>query len=535
MRNARTPVIHPVLFTAYAILALAAANIQELPLEQAGRSLVVGTIASVLLLLAARLLFRDWHKAGVMSLVLLLFFFAYGHVYTTLEQIAIAGVTLGRHRYLLPASALLMIMIGVWLARRRSPLDQVTRLLNALAILLLAFPLFTIGRYGLTLSREGGRDRLSLDPGSELVASVGIPMPDIYYIILDGYARSDVLGETFAYDNSDFVRFLEERGFFVAQDSHTNFFKTAFSLSSSLNMEYIQDLGVPLEPGNYPTPFVAPIRHSVVRMNLEDLGYTTVAIRSGYLATEWIDADYYLAPDAVDLGSLAERSSFNAFETLLVHTSAATILRDLGFTTGSQWGGGRVNYPFDLQRLIVFAAFDNLEAASRLPSPKLVFAHIVSPHSPFLFDEHGTPLDPTGPFTLAEDPVTSGLPEAMQKYRGQAIFVGARIQAVVERILEESGSPPVIIIQGDHGYGEDWQFMDSPGARQRAAILNAYRLPYGCDRLLYPSITPVNTFRLVFNCYFDASYPLLEDITYWSPPPWGEGYGFVPMNDLLEE
>ena len=60
-------------------------------------------------------------------------------------------------------------------------------------------------------------------------------------------------------------------------------------------------------------------------------------------------------------------------------------------------------------------------------------------------------------------------------------------------------------------------------------------MPYGCDRLLYPSITPVNTFRLVFNCYFGASYPLQEDITYWSPPPWAEGYGFVPMNGLQEK
>ena len=470
MSNLRTLVVHPLLITTYAILAVAAVNVQELPVEQAFRSLAFGAIASILLLLVARIIFRDWHKAGAMSTVLLLFFFTYGHLYAYLERIEVAGIILGRHRYMLPASALLILLIAVWLVRRQTPLNQGTQLLNALAIVLLAFPLFTMGRYWLKISREGNLNPLTYAPRTRLIAAEGTPMPDIYYIILDGYTRSDVLEETFAYDNSDLIRFLQDRGFYIAQHSHTNYFRTAFSLSSSLNMEFVQDLGVPLEPGNYPAPFVAPIRHGVVRMSLEELGYTTVAIRSGYLPTEWIDADYYLSPDQVDMEALAERSALNTFETLLVHSSVATILRDLGFGAGGQWGGGRVNYPFDVQRLIVFAAFDSLESASRLPSPKLVFAHIVSPHSPFLFDEHGAPLDPTGPFTLAEDPVLSGLPETMQKYRGQAVFVGARIQSVVERILEGSAYPPVIIIQGDHGYGEDWEFMDSPGARQRAAI-----------------------------------------------------------------
>jgi len=537
MRKARPPVIHPMLFTAYAILALAAVNIQELALEQAGRSLVFGTIASVLLLLAAGLLFRDWHKAGVMSLVLLLFFFAYGHVYTILEQIAIAGVTLGRHRYLLPASALLMIVITAWLARRRAPLDQVTRLLNGLAILLLAFPLFTIGRYELSLSREAGRDPLSLDPGSELVAPVGIPMPDIYYIILDGYARSDFMSEKIGFDNSEFIRHMEAKGFYIAQDGHTNYFRTAFSLASSLNMDYVQDLGFPLERGTYPSAFVRPIRHGLVRTQLEELGYTTVAFRSGWVATEWFDADHYLSPDQVDLEALAERPSLNAFESLLVWSSAAVILRDAGLDIFDNWVGHRTDQPFDLLREIILAEFENLHAAPDLPGPKFVFAHIVSPHSPYLFDAQGNALDTSGPFTLAEGPA-SELPEAIRRYRDQAIFVSTRIQGVVDQILERSVSPPVIIIQGDHGagVGDNWRSIDSLGVPQRAAILNAYYLPYGCDRDLYPGITPVNTFRVVFNCYFSASYPILEDTTYLDLRPkvaW-ENYEFIPVNDRLQ-
>ena len=46
----------------------------------------------------------------------------------------------------------------------------------------------------------------------------------------------------------------------------------------------------------------------------------------------------------------------------------------------------------------------------------------------------------------------------------------------------------------------------------RNANLSAYYLPDGGEELLYPSITPVNTFRIVFNKYFGANYPLLEDV-----------------------
>ena len=532
----RTLVVHPLVFTTYAILALAAFNIQELALDQASRSLVLGAAASLLLLLTAYAVFRDWHKAGVIASALLLFFFSYGHLYAYLQRVEVVGVILGHHRYLLPACALLVFLIVVWLLRRRHPLDQATRLLNGLAIVLLAFPLFTIGRYWLELSREGDLNPLTLAPRSELFAPEGIPMPDIYYIILDGYARSDFMREEFGYDNSEFIRYLEDKGFYIAQNSHTNHFYTAFSLASSLNMEYVQDLGVPLERVNYPSDFVGPIRHGLVRTQLEELGYTTVAFRSGWVATEWIDADYYLSPDEVDLEALAERPSLNAFESLLVWSSATVILRYAGLDTFDNWVGARGDQPFDLLREIIRAAFDNLQTVPDLQGPKLVFAHIVAPHSPYLFDAQGNALDPSGPFTLAEDPALSGLPETVQKYRGQAMFVSAKVQEVVDLILERSVNPPVIIIQGDHGasVGESFRSIDGPGVPQRAAILNAYYLPFGCDRYLYPTITPVNTFRVVFNCYFSASYPLLEDITYHSSRPNGEAYDFTPVNDRLQ-
>jgi hypothetical protein len=91
------------------------------------------------------------------------------------------------------------------------------------------------------------------------------------------------------------------------------------------------------------------------------------------------------------------------------------------------------------------------------------------------------------------------------------MYVNYRILQVVESILEESSEPPIIIIQGDHGPKRN---MSSNFAR--LANLNAYYLPEGGAARLYPSITPVNTFRLIFDYYFGADLPLLPDESYLS-------------------
>jgi hypothetical protein len=91
---------------------------------------------------------------------------------------------------------------------------------------------------------------------------------------------------------------------------------------------------------------------------------------------------------------------------------------------------------------------------------------------------------------------------------------------VVDQLLATSKTPPIIVIQGDHG-GTYWKRPD-----QRMKILNAYYLP-GAGNVLYPSISPVNTFRIIFNTYFGQEFPLLPDVSRYSPPsPPSQQYNF---------
>ena len=102
----------------------------------------------------------------------------------------------------------------------------------------------------------------------------------------------------------------------------------------------------------------------------------------------------------------------------------------------------------------------------------------------------------------------------------QAQFLNKKLLQAIDTILAESDVPPVIILQGDHG---PWlQPKD-----KRMWILAALHLPGHNDKL-YPTITPVNFFRLVFNSYFGGKYEILEDVSYFSPVPKLYDFSVVP-------
>ena len=88
-------------------------------------------------------------------------------------------------------------------------------------------------------------------------------------------------------------------------------------------------------------------------------------------------------------------------------------------------------------------------------------------------------------------------------------FIDDRLPEVLQTIIETSEVPPVIVIMGDHGpKGEQVR------KEQRMSILNAYFVNEEAKALLYDSITPVNSFRVIFNKYFGTDFPLLDDISY---------------------
>ena len=532
--------IHPFLIALFPVLSLLAANIQEIPISQSYRSLWVVLVGTAALLAAMWLLLRDRLRAAALCSLLLVLLFSYGQVYAVLKTATLGNFILGRHRYLVP-SFCLIAGLGAWLIlSRKGDLRVASRTLNIVGVILLVMPVYSIGLYLYrvqTVWSAVGLDPLpSLEGGT---ATEGLVRPDVYYIILDGYARSDYMREVFAYDNSDFLEFLRDRGFYIADRSVSNHNWTALSLASSLNMEFVQYLGLDLVRGSYPAVFVNPIRHSRVRSKLESLGYSTVGMRTGYIPTELDDADHLFSPEVDGLQPVSAGPSFylNAFEGMLYRSSAGRILADFSDPEAKNWVGFRTDYPFEVLRGIILAQFENLADVPAIPGPKFVFVHIVAPHSPYLFGPNGENIKQTGSFTLA-DTGTAGdsLTKEAAQYRDQAIYISSRVEETIDTILRDSKVSPIIILQADHGpsVGRGRE-SEGEGLRQRTAILNAYHMPGGCDEHLYPGISPVNSFRIMFNCYFDESYELLEDSVYFSNWPRETDYLFIDVSQEVRQ
>ena len=153
--------------------------------------------------------------------------------------------------------------------------------------------------------------------------------PDIYYIILDSYTRQDILKEVFDLDTSEFISGLEDIGFHVAECSQSNYGHTALSLTSSLNMEYIQTLLQDVPEGDFKYWLRPNFRHSKIRTYLEEQGYSTIAFYSGYHWGEWDDADYFLPEDSPPLYHSCPIVRVDPFEELLTETTLARVATDV--------------------------------------------------------------------------------------------------------------------------------------------------------------------------------------------------------------
>jgi hypothetical protein len=507
-------ILHPFLFALYPILSTISVNLQEMFFSDAHRSLLVVLAGTCILLLVFKVLYREWRRAAVVTSLFLILFFSYGHISTLLDPISIANVDIGRHRFLLTAWAL-FVVLSLWGARRIRSLETITKALNLMSAASLVVPLVTIGAYFYSVwfrSPSESRPDFEYPP---LEVQENASSPDIYYIILDAYAREDILREQFGFDNSDFIELLRSRGFYVAQESQSNYLRTIFSLSSSLNMDYLERLQVDLDSTQHRFFLTERLQDNLVRRQLEEIGYRTVAFASSYVPTEWVDANLYLTPDIEDLRS---GGLLNEFEAMVFYNSLGRLLFDyhtlqidmIDVIFSMQLEKGKT-----FRREIILSALENLTEIPEIPGPKFVFAHIISPHFPYLFGPDGEEVNYPEPVTFQEKQVYPG-EESWTGYRDQLLYINRRVEEIIDVIIANSTEPPIIILQADHGpaTGLDWTDPQDPYLTARSGILNAYLLPESCVQQLYPSISPVNTFRVISNCVFGSSLELLEDVTY---------------------
>jgi hypothetical protein len=476
---------YPILFGAYPVLALMAVNVGQIKVEAGWRAVIVCIVFAGILFVLLRLILRDWNRAAFLSMLWMALFFSYGHTYITLtEKIKEFDFEV----WLLIAWLALALLAILW-AVKRPPYPEG---LNVIALGLVVMSVWQISS-GI---QRGGVHRVGAEnaPVEEDLTRPENP-PDVYYFILDSYGREDLLKLAYGYDNSAFIEGLRERGFYVAQCSQANYIRTELSVGSSLNMSYLQDLDSAFTPDSIKRRILwDSYQHSAVRYNFESLGYKTVAFATGFAWNELDDADMFYTPPPFSAG-------MTEFETLFLNTTLARHAQDLGWVDTDEV----MAQNFRDRTLLVFDSMDDI---AHMAEPTFAYIHVISPHPPFVFGPNG---EHTNPADFWNEEKQYPVDLYAKGYQNQLTFLNQKMLIAVDTLLAESETPPIIILQGDHG---PWH---QPRDR-RMWILNAYYLPEHQDKL-FSKISPVNTFRTIFNAYFGGNYDMLPNVSYFSPVP----------------
>ncbi len=499
--TARPVPIHPALFALYPIVSLLATNAGQVGLAAGIRPATVALAAAAVVLASLTLIVRDLRRAAAITSLLLIAFFGYGHVYALLKHVEWIGGLLGRHRYLIPMG-LAGLVVGIVVILRLRAIALATTWLNAIGVIALTLPLLRIATVEVrSRVSPGGEDPLA---GAATTARVSQPAPDVYYIVLDAYTRADILAKDFGIDNTPFLDELRRMGFFVADCAQSNYAQTELTLSTTLNLDYLENLGADFPPGGHDrTPFLFLIRESRLRRFLESLGYRTVALETGFAWSEWQDADEYLRP-----GDLAGAASLRltAFEALLVDSTALSILTDAQAALPASLGGALAG-PLALHQQRILFGLDQLARMPMDPGPKFVFAHLVAPHRPYVF--HPDPGSPRAESSRLPNFEVSDRGGYVFGYRDQVLFLNDRMIPILEGLIRRSATPPVIVLMGDHG-------ADEAAPEDRMANLLAVYLPGGTSERLVDTLTPVNTFRIALDDVFGLDLSLLPNRSLYS-------------------
>ena len=513
-RDRRFP-LHPLLLAAWPVLFLYGANIGELNLGDLVGPLVVIVGAALALLVVGGYVLRDGRRAALIVSALAAALLLYGHVAGLLGPLGLRSAVLQVGWFLLVA---IVAVVAVRIGSAR--LEGVTRALDLVAAVMVVVALVTIvpaevGRFGRTASAATA-------PGATPApAEAGGTQRDIYFLILDRYGSAKSLDLRYGIDDLPFLDGLRARGFQVAPDSHANYVKTTLSLAATLNLDYLDDIVAEQGPDSEDHgPIFERLSDHAVGHFVRDHGYQYIHVGSRYGPTESsVAADRNL--------HMGGPSDFAA--ALYDNSALPAISRRLGLSKSSpersrQYDVGR----FQLNTL------DDL-ASEPEPGPVFVFAHILLPHPPYVFARDGS---------FVPDEVDAARSQS-DGYADQLVYVNQRIDALVDRLLDRpEAEQPIIIIQADEGpypaaYARntityDWSTASSEELEIKYGILDAMYLPGAEAPVLPPSMSSVNTFRLVLGAYFGADLPLLPDRSFTSASKL-RPYDLTDITDRLAE
>jgi hypothetical protein len=510
--------VHPFLIALYVVLEPLSENYFQVGLPGL-RALLFSVIGAIAIILVSKIIVKDWLNAALISTITIFMISLFG-------QISSLSTSLNENKiaYSIPLGFVFVFLFFVfvyWVTKKSKITKYLSNFFNIFCVVLLIFPLFRIINYSRMESNADYYVKKYIRNLKEIVIPIEVKIsdvknfndiPDIYYIVLDAYTRDDVLQELYDYDNSKFIRKIEDYGFYIAKRSRANYSDTELSISSSLNLIHVNNMPIFYRQNAdmgwewlYRNTSKRLIQENKVVELLKSIGYEIVSFDSGFNATRLRNADHYEFSSAIEDAGTTQVM----FEMMLLDSFIGSMYSKFRYEVGSP-----LSKMFQAHRQRVIYSLEHLDDFADRDGDYFIFAHIVSPHTPYVFGPNGEMVQVDQPYTLMD--YHPGQKENIKLYRNQVNYLNSLIINTIENILRNSDTPPIIILQSDHGSKVYRELNPPEDIRDKLCypILNAYFFPGIKSEVLYPTITPVNSFRVLFNTYFGSDLELQSDVSY---------------------
>ena len=531
-KKSKKIIFYPFLISIFPVLMIFEQNIGRINFDELILPIIILMGFSIGIYFVLKNVLKNREKAALVITLILFVLFSYGHLYYLLNANPIEDFDISRNRYLLPIFGISLLVSCFVVIKSKKKFDNISQILNVISLVLI---IVSISNIGLTVVNASGcedcrnkeifyetMDFSKYFEDHSFLLNEKQNFPDVYYLILDEYARNDALLEYHKYDNSEFKNYLLDKGFHIAENSLANYPLSIQSIPSTMNLQYINflqdEIGEnmrnyrPLNEKDY-----GLYSNNMVIKNFKEMGYKIITfnIKSLHLHENPL-ADYTFCHREK---YLLDNSLFDA----LARTSI------FGYFV-ERWAED------DLRQATVCALENFSESGEIFEEPVFVWGHVMLPHPPWIFGPNGEKVIPGQPLLLADNPESrdSGW-EPKRQYIQQVEFANMMAKQSIEKILEKNQNV-IIIIQGDHGTAWDlnWEDPSASDVSQRLRNFDAIYLPDEDKRLeLMDDRSLVNTFRIIFNLYYGSDYEILENKLYWSTN--ALPYNFKDVTNMMKQ
>ena len=265
----RPAAVHPLLFAAYAVLFLWSQNLGEADPADAVVPLLVLVGAALGLTLLFGLVFRDRRRGAIVASPIIVGLAMYGHAANLIRPLGVPGAAQ-------QLGWALFVVLAVLAAWRLSDawIDTFDRLLDGIALLLVLVALVIILPFEAQAAAGRSADEVTEPPP----ATTSAKKRDVYWLVFDRYGSHRSLQLAYDIDN-DLIPWLEEHGFDVLEDSHANYIRTVLSMSTTMQMEHLDEIAAAEGPESRDlTPVIDGLQDSPVARQFKALGYDYVHV-----------------------------------------------------------------------------------------------------------------------------------------------------------------------------------------------------------------------------------------------------------------